>query len=45
LNLKAYGLGVKLILITIDGKRPDDYPVDELCFSAKEILGGEICSL
>jgi uncharacterized protein (DUF58 family) len=44
-TLRAYGLGVKLVLITDDGKRPDDYPIEELCLSAKEILDGEVCSL
>ncbi|MDA3798694.1 MAG: DUF58 domain-containing protein [Kiritimatiellae bacterium] len=44
-DLLAYDVGVKIVLITPDGNRPADYPVDELCLSAKEILEGEVCSL
>lgn len=44
-ELESYGVGVKVILITSSGERPESYPVEQVCLSAKEVMKGEVCSL
>ena len=40
-----WGIGVKAVLITPDGKRPKELPAEVLCLSARTILRGELARL
>jgi uncharacterized protein (DUF58 family) len=44
-ELYAHATGVKIIYISADGHRPDDFPPDVICLSAREILRGGVCTL
>jgi len=44
-ELDTYGVGVKIVVVTSNGKKPDGLPVDIACFSARDVLKGGVCSL
>jgi len=41
-ELDAWEVGLKIVLITPDGRRPDDLPLDASCFSARAVLRGDV---
>lgn len=41
-NVQIWGVGLKAVLITADGKRPPEVPDEVLCLSARAILRGEV---
>ncbi len=43
--LDACGVGIKVVMITPDGRRPASLPIDIPCFSARSVLKGNVCSL
>jgi uncharacterized protein (DUF58 family) len=44
-NLEMWGVGLKPILITPNGVRPQDLPLEVVCLSARAILRGEMTKL
>ena len=44
-SLEAVGVGLKPVLVTPNGIRPEGLPLEVLCLSAREILRGEISRL
>jgi len=40
-DLDAWGVGLKIVLVTADGKRPPTLPADARCFMARAVLRGE----
>lgn len=44
-KVAQWGVGLKAVLITTEGVRPDDLPEEVLCLSARAILRGELSRL
>jgi uncharacterized protein (DUF58 family) len=44
-EIDAWEIGLKIVLVTADGRRPDGLPAEAVCLSARSVLRGEVAEL